>query len=144
MLDDLGMMDDFKEGLEDIEKMLSSHSSKDYMAFLPMDFPDELLTTIGHSSDANASRHVKFLKAQRKAYKLAKKNRKYYVCDHCGKRFLQKEKIVSHMLQVHLQQQKPVAMAGNTPWYRGIQTGDSNMNRSNQGWRMRQEQDGKC
>lgn len=143
MLDDLGIMDDFKEGLEDIEKLLSSHSSKDYMAFIPMDFPDELLTTIGRSSDTNSSSHVEFLKEQRKAFRLAKKNRKFYICDRCGKRFLQKEKIVSHMLQIHLQQEKPVAMAGYTPWYRGIQTGDSNINRSNQVWRMRKEQDGK-
>lgn len=132
MLDDLGMMDDFKEGLEDVEKLLSSHSSQAHTT-----------TTFGHSSGTNPSSHAKFLKEQRKACKVAKKSRKFYVCDRCGKRFRAKKKILSHMLQMYLQQQKPVAMAGYSPWNRGSQTGESNINRSIQNWRIRNEPDGK-
>lgn len=130
---------DMAAALDAIQGMLSKDCAHGNQAFIPLEFPDE---AIGEASGISA-KHAKFLKKQRKAFQISKKNRKYFICDICAKKFWKKEKIVSHMLKAHLPQQKPVASAGNIPWYRSILTEDSLQIRSNQVWRIRQQQDGK-
>lgn len=130
-------LQDMENAIQAVKGLLLAGCSDGTEMLLPMDFPDEILSTLSHSS--GASRHKKFLKDQRKAYKLAKKNRKKFICDLCAMSFRQKEKIVSHMLQKHLSAQKPVAKAGF--WYRGVPTQDSNTSRSNLMWRIRMQQD---